>query len=293
MQQSHSRRLSAKLKTSLLLLVLALIAITTATYAWFTITTAGKVNEMSLQVTTGDKLGLSTSYQTDITQYENTITTEMVDNKLKAAFGYTVGLADLKLAPLTSGNGKQLYTRGANKAQNPVASSAESDRNYLELELWVMGTREMYVYLTTEDSATGAGDGTLIQGDTAKNGGTQNRVAEAVRLSFTVYTDGTGNAQDTQYGKLIYEPQKQTAVALSGQAAKDGGSTQDTFDLAGGDKLLFRLEANAPRRVVLRLWLEGEDPQCTNGQMGINIENAWLNARLRFVAKDENGIELS
>lgn len=293
MKHEDHKKIGAKVKTSVFLLILALIAITTATYAWFTITTAGKVNEMSLQVTTGEKLGISTSYQTDITAYQNTITTEMVNEKLKRAFGYENGLADLKLAPLTSGNGIRLYTRGANQAQTPVAAAPETDQNYLELELWFMATREMYIYLTAADSTAGAGDGTLVSQDGTKNAGTQNRVAEASRLSFTTYTDGTGTTLDTQYGTMIYEPQKQTGVTLTGQAAAEGGATQRTFDLAAGDQLMFKLEANAPKRVVVRLWLEGEDPQCTNLADGINIERAWLNARLRFVAKDENGIELA
>lgn len=300
MNETNTQKLAAKAKAALLLLLLGLISITTATYAWFTITSAGKVNEMSMQVTTGDKLGISTHYSTNLDDYQNEITTEAVNAALGAALGYTKGTADIALAPLTSGNGVRLYTRGVNTFAGALPEGAgpsdpAKQKDHLELTLWFMSSSEMYVYLTAENSNPATADGTSVRSDGTKNNALQAHVADAARLSFTVYTDGAGNTQDTAGGVLIYEPVKQGAVTLEGRAAADAGTaTQPTFTLNDTEKdaLLFKLEPEQPRRVVVRLWLEGEDEQCVNTDT-VNIEKAWLNATLRFVGKDKNGIALS
>lgn len=291
MKKESSKVLDARVRNSIILLLLALVSISTATYAWFTITTTGKISEMSMEVTASEKLGISTTYSTNLADYKNDITTEMVNDALKTAHSYPNGLTDIKLAPLTSGDGYNLYTRSVNAGTGAAVTTEK--KNYLELPLWFMSSSDMSIYLTADNSATGVTDGTSVyptqdKGNTEK----QDYVTKAVRMSFSVFTDGQGSSLDST-GTLIYEPSKEDGVTLSGQAASNAGTTtQETFDLAtGSDKLLFKLSANSPKRVVVRLWLEGEDPQCINDDTkNINIEKAWLSARLRFVAKDANGV---
>lgn len=293
--QNESKKISNKLKVSAFLLALGVITITTATYAWFSIMTSGNVNELSMQVTTGEKLGISTTHETDISKYSNTLTTEQIDRALINSYAYNTGTGDIKLAPLTSGNGISLYTRGVNLAgliNGTSGAASYADKNYLELDLWFMGTTDMYVYMTAKDSVTGALDGTAIIQDGARNSQKQSYVPQAARLSLAPFYDAAGTNLNTEQGILIYEPHKAGNVFLNGKASVDAkGNVQTTFDL-NSDKFLFRLPPLTPVKVTVRLWIEGEDEQCVNTD-DINIENAWLKVRLRFVAKDKNGIELN
>ena len=108
--------------------------------------------------------------------------------------------------------------------------------------------------------ATGRSDGTEVS---TSSPAPQSDVTRACRIDF----DGEGNTVKT------YEPNK------SGQS-----TSLSTFDLPSGsmsyndNNNLFTLQKLTPKKVTMRVWLEGEDPECDN-----DIQRANLQIKLSFV----------
>lgn len=243
----------SKLKTTVLLLLLAFFAIATATLAWFTLNSFVSVDNMEMTIGTGTELKVAINdYGADLSRYSNEITNEMIDSVLNAD---NIRLADIKLDPLTSSDGRKLYTEaGSEKNANTGG--------FLEYDLYFIATSDMWVHLTSDNSSSSETDGTAVTTTST----TSAEVVQAVRISF-----------DSSNGTSIFEPNKATAVA-----------NQSTFDLTNpmnytNETRLVKLTALEPQKVTVRLWIEGEDPQCRD-----NIQNANLGVRLCFKGTDDN-----
>lgn len=299
----QKQKLKKKFRASLILLLVAVISITTATYAWFSLSNTTVVQDMTVQVATGVSLKASTKASGNMSDYVTTITNEMVNTALGS--GYE--LDQLRLWPLTSGDGVRLYTQSSNTVSGAAPVDAKT-KSYLELKLWFMATTDMNVYLNGDNSpaATAAtADGTLVSGEVTGNTTTQQNVAKCTRISFTPMAltggDASSESSYTSEGKsVIYEPNKNGATTLTNNAASQGGSTQNTFDKLGNNAgtttsngtdppVVFSLKADTPKLVVVRLWIEGQDPECINDDNTINIEKAKLLVRLRFCGADDSG----
>lgn len=306
----HAQKLKKKAQASLTLLLVAVISITTATYAWFTLTSSTSVQSMVVQVATGTLLRVrdgNLAYSTNIDDYKSTLTVEEVNTALQNQQGYQ--LDAIRLWPFTSGNGHTLYTQNSNgvPAQIDKGVTAEG-KNYLELSLWFMSNENMQVYLNGDSAPDAPKDkpnGTLVS-SAAENTDARKPVDRAVRLSFTAFTGG--NNQTAVESTAIYEPNKDGATTLKGNALSNsaGGATQETFvdlgtNLGTGHAntpkappVIFSLTKDVPKKVVLRIWLEGEDPQCVNGNGDAankltDITKAVLETRLRFCGADDKG----
>lgn len=309
MAKEAAHKLKKKFRASLLLLLAAVISITTATYAWFSLSNTTVVQDMTVQVATSTALKARTAPSANLNDYASTITNEMVEG----ALGFK--LEELRLWPLTSGNGYNLYTQSTNSVSGASAVDPKS-KNYLELKLWFMADTDMNVYLNADNSPglTGAdADGTMVF-SAGTNTSSQEPVEKCARISFTPMALRSGgsvtNASDYTVVETpsIYEPNKDGGTTLNGNARSQNigsGDLQQTFvslgNNAGTNKgtssetpFIFKLSRNTPKLVVIRLWIEGEDSECRNGNNGsaINIEEAKLVARLRFCGADDNGLFL-
>lgn len=295
----ETKKLKSKAKASLTLLLVAVISISTATYAWFTLSNSTSVQEMVVQVATGTLLRVRPNYlgyTDDIDQYYTELTTEQVNATLQHDFSYK--LEDIRLWPLTSGNGYDLYTESVNTVPAKRGDgSAPSTRYYLELDLWFMSNSTMHVYLNADDSPDNTIKGTSVT-SAATNSAAQQPVQEAARISFTSYQ---GQGTDVEQVR-IYEPNRNVATNLTGNALADNNNTaaQVTFVELGNNAgtgtengtaapVLFDLQKDVPKHVVIRLWIEGEDPQCVNGVNSVDISKAKLETRLRFCGADDAG----
>jgi hypothetical protein len=237
--------------------LITLLSMISSTVAWFTVNTLAGVDSLDMHISVSAQLKVSMeNHGTDLTQYEKVITNEMIDSYLRAKSNTT--LADLLLDPVTTTDGVTFTNqRGTIREAN--------NRSYLEFECYFIATRNMTVHLTNEEAD--------INGDpTGRIGGTavsttspapQSDVVRACRVDF----EGEGNAVNT------WEPNK------------EGQSTSlPTFDLPAGattysdDNNLFTLEKLTPKKVTVRVWLEGEDPECDN-----DIQRADLKIKLSFV----------
>lgn len=251
------KRLRKRRKLIVFLSILAILGLTTSTYAWFTVNTFAGIKNFELDISTGEDLRVDmTNHGSDIEQYVKIITNDMINSYLRNA---GTNLDDMLLAPVTTNNGSDFrFEHGA---------AATANEHYLEFETYFIGSKEMWVHLSTEafDDHGERLDGSKVS---TTSPAPQSDVVRACRIDF-----------QTADSVATWEPNKGTAV-----------TSLRTFDLPSGTMVyndsneLFHLDKLTPKKVTIRLWLEGEDPECDNDIMAAN-----LTTQLAFIGCDENG----
>lgn len=260
LEKLNKAQLRIKRKTTFMLAVIALLVLITATMAWFTLNSFASVENIQMDITTGVDLRVDMvnhgSGIDNFKLFKKTITAEDIDNYLEE-HGRDL-LADQLLDPVTSSNGSTFYSqRGAQREANRST--------YLEFECYFVASRDMWVHLSSEDANDF--EGTLVS---TTETGTRAEIVEAVRVSFQNETDN---------GVAIYEPNRTVPVA-----------GQTTFDLPNpmvhsDSTRLFWLEKFEPVKVTIRVWAEGEDPQCDD-----DVQTANIDFQLLFSGTDENNV---
>lgn len=241
--------------------IITLLSMTTATVAWFSVNTFAGVDNLDLHISVSAQLKVGMEdYGTDLSRYTKVITNEMVDSYLAK---HNTRLADTVLDPVTTTDGTRFTNqRGTVRPAN--------DRSYLEFECYFIATEDMWVHLTTESTEQGNDDGTKV---TTTSTGPKADVVNCARVDFSTETNGTA----------IYEPNRGNPV-----------SGQTTFDLPSGAMVysnntrIFHLEQLKPTKVTIRVWIDGEDPQCDD-----DVQEAQMSVQLGFIGCDENNRPIS
>ena len=237
-------------KTSWVLLFLSFMSLVLVTFAWFTISTLANVEKLDMSIGTAPDLRISTeNHGSNFKQYVKTVTDKMIDKELTDRFNTT--MKDQILDPVTSSNGRDFKSRGG--------TSLERNKNtFLEFDLYLIATKDLTVHITNEIDKENKIKGT---GVSSTETGAKADIVKAVRFSFT-----------NEEGKtIIYEPNKGTAVA-----------GQTTFDLSrpmvySNANKVCELKKLTPQKVTVRVWFEGEDPECVN-----RIQESTMEAILTF-----------
>lgn len=236
--------------------IITLLSMVTTTVAWFSVNTFAGVDNLNLNISVSAQLKVGMeNYGTDLTRYSKEITNQMIDSYLAKS---NTSLAQTVLDPVTTTDGVRFTNRSG-------ALRQANSRSYLEFQCYFIATEEMWVHLTTESTEVGKNDGTRV---TSTSPSPQNEVTQCTRVDFTTQTNGTA----------IYEPNKGTPV-----------NGQTTFDLPSGTMVysnstrLFHLDALTPTLVTIRVWIDGEDPQCDD-----DVQNANLGIQLGFIGCDNN-----
>ena len=172
---------SVRVKLSVLLLVLLLISMVTTTFAWFTISSISSVHNMEITIGTGVQLLISDEdHGTTLSEYTNEVTEVEINKQLSA---FNTSLDRMKLNPLTTSNGITLYTEDGIRRN-------ENEDSFLEFDLFFIGTEDMWVHLTSNESEPGADDGTKVstsstasQVSSAVSSRPQNSIDRALRSS--------------------------------------------------------------------------------------------------------------
>lgn len=245
----------------LIVSLLTLLSMTSATVAWFTVNTFAGVDDLDLSISVSAQLKVSMEdHGTDLTQYTDTITNEMVNEYLRTQ---NTSLEDILLDPVTTTDGVRFVNqRGVERVAN--------NRSYLEFECYFIATEDMWVHLTTESTEAGNDDGTKV---TTTSTGLKAEVVECTRVGFTTADNGTA----------IYEPYKGAPV-----------NGQSTFDLPTGameysnSTRLFHLEEMTPTKATIRIWVDGEDPQCDD-----DVQDAQLTVQLGFIGCDDDNVPIA
>ena len=258
--ENRKKSLKKRKKLIAFLSILTLVGLITSTYAWFTVNTFAGVDTLDLHISVSAQLKVSMENNgDDLDKYVKVITNEMIDGYLGS---YNTSLSDTLLDPVTSVDGRTFTNkRGAERTPN--------NRSYLEFECYFIATEDMWVHLTTEDTEVGADDGTSV---TSSSNLPKAEVVQCTRVGFA-----------TDDSVAVYEPNKATQInALS------------TFDLPSGKMVytnstrLFHLNEMEPKKVTIRLWIDGEDPQCDD-----DVQDADLSVKLGFIGCDENNVPIS
>lgn len=243
-----------KLKSTIMILLIALLALGTGTLAWFTLNTFSAVDNLEMTIGTGAELLVSTEdHGTDLSLYTKEITNEMINEYLRE---YDTSLDKIILDPLTSDKGIELFTKNGTKRTENVGG-------YLEFPIYFIATKEMYVHLTSDNTASDKDDGTRVS---TTSTGAKADVVNCPRVSF-----------EEEGSTRIYEPNQGSPVA-----------GQSTFDIPTPMKYtdgtrLFHLDAMKPKKIMVRVWIEGEDPECDD-----DVQEAQLSVALCFMGTDEN-----
>ncbi len=252
-EKLNKAQLRIKRKTTFMLCVIALLVLITATMAWFTLNSFASIENIQMNITTGVDLRVDMeNHGPDISLYKKVITNEMINGYLTANNKET--LNEQLLDPVTSSNGINFFSqRGSQRVAN--------EDSYVEFECYFIASRDMWVHLSSDDANDM--EGTAVS---TTETGVKAEIVQAVRVSFE-----EGNSA------VIYEPNRGTPV---------GGQT--TFDIPtpmaySNSTRLFHLNELEPVKVTIRLWAEGEDPQCDD-----DVQQSNVTFNLLFSGTDEN-----
>lgn len=252
-------RARVKYKTSLSIFIIALMVMITTTLAWFTVSGLAGTDGLDMNCTTGSELRIATSnLGNDINAYEKQVTADMINAQLTAN-NYKV-LNDIKLEPLSTRNassdiGTRLFL------QNGTERTTEGPGNgdYLLMNLWLISGNAVDVYLTDKESEDGANDGTKIT-SASTNTAAQADVVRTARISFAPEGEST----------KIYEVEQRGAASNQTNAFWNISENSDANKICS-------LEANTPKQITVRVWIEGEDPLCVDA-----VQQAGFSVQLKF-----------
>ena len=244
-----------KRRTTFLLSIIAMLVLITSTLAWFTLSNFAAVNDINLNISTAPELYLDIENRgTDVSLWKKTLTNDMINTYLSSINAPHIN--DQLLDPVTTSNGMTFFSESG-------SSRNANDNTYLEFKVWFIATKEMYVHLSGQTVEVDGANATSSV--TTTETGLKADIVKAVRVSY----EDAGSA-------AIWEPNKGAAV-----------NGQTTFDVSSGfssDSRIFHLDTLTPKQITVRIWAEGNDPECDN-----DVQSANLTVQMLFGGADENG----
>lgn len=167
LREKESKQL---LRTSILLVLLALVSVSAATMAWFSIADRTRVKSMSMEITTGANLRFDLDEHSVFDDYVKTLSFEDIAKRMRGEYGFD--MREVPLEPVTTSDYRTFTFEKGKEADKKKGT-------YLEFWLHFMSQQDMFVHLTAQDSEPGKGDGTKIS--------SQNpALPKAMRISFTM-----------------------------------------------------------------------------------------------------------
>lgn len=204
MEENKKKTQKNLLKTSILLSMMALVALTAVTVAWFSIADNARVRTMSLELITGVDLRMDLNPHETIEEYVKTLTFEDISQRILEEKGFS--MEEVPLEPVTTSDYERFtYENGA--VVEPASGA------YLEFTLHFMGEKDMLVHLTEENSSADEADGTAVN---SKN----PELPQAMRIAFTadgkttVYDPGEKRGEDLFLFSLKKEEDKEVQVHI-------------------------------------------------------------------------------
>jgi len=238
--------------TTILICLVALVCVTLATLAWFSIADKTRLNGVNVDITTGKSLRFDLEEHDKFEDYTTTLNFEDIADYILLTKG--IDIREKQINPVTTGDGRTFtYEKGT-----------EADlEDYIEFDLHFMATTDMIVHLTSANGKD-KDDGTKIMSENPD-------VPNAMRIGF-----------DTPEGVMVYDP----GMAGGKEVLKDmtllGLSPADRIQYNEGTEL-FTIREGEDVPVTVRIWVEGTDEACTN-----DIKVADYAIKMRFVGTDEN-----
>lgn len=245
------------LLSSVAMLLVAVVALSGATYAWFSTNTTARLNTIEL----------TTAKESSLLIAEKTGSSEPADADYSAEI---VANWSQQLAPVSTVNCASFYDvtaltseTASGSAQKVGSVQSASAEKYLKKTLFFKADDAVSVRLTS-----------LLA-----TGGTTS-IADAVRVAFVVGSNVTIYGIGAQTTKGISAVSTYTSGSATFADFYAGNATGVTFTdvsaiAAGGTSAAFlTLPANgAATQVDVYIWLEGNDSDCHNGMSGGSLTN--------------------
>jgi hypothetical protein len=292
------------LRSSAAMLLVSALALTTATYAWFTNGHAGKVDTFSL--TAANAYGIELS--ADAKKWQGTITeTDLTNASTSNHFTDSTAVSPLSSAGTVSSGKMTLYTCTVDSETLAVTSATtdDSNANLIRFDFYVRNSNAEDATLNLDLSANGAS----VKGTTADSKKSTG-IEKAVRVAFidqgNVTIDSGSDVTTLAGGStaLIWEPNSDNleTFAINGTISSgvylgtkgivertynSGSGTYSTPDYLKSQTTtkaapsgqtyvsLVKIPKNSLSKVTVYVWLEGQDVDCTNntagGSMDINL----------------------
>lgn len=257
---SENHVIRSRFYTSILLVLLALAAITAATVAWFSIADKTRVKSMSLDIEADVDLRMDLNAHNNFEDYVKKLSFEQIAERMRSESGF-----DMRTTPLepvtTSDQNTFTYENGTVVPETKGA--------YLTFTLHFMAEKDMIVHLNSADSSNGAADGTNISSANAQ-------LPESMRISFTA--DGQ---------TWIYDQGMGDTSSVSGSATTFGLPTTGSSRI-NSNNAMFSLKKETDKPVLVHVWMEGTDPACTD-----SLKAADYAIRMRFTGETSEDTDSS
>lgn len=210
---------------------------------------------MTLKISTAPELYLDIENRgTDVTLWKKTLTNDMINTYLASVNAPRID--QQLLDPSTSSDGITLKTQSG--------TIREANKNtYLEFKVWFIATKEMWVHLSGQNVLVNNESATTQV--TTTETGSKADIVRALRISY----------EDPGTSSAIWEPNQGGAVA--------GQSTFDVSQTFSNSTRLFHLNQLEPKQITIRIWAEGEDPECDN-----DVQSAQVTVQMLFGGTGED-----
>ncbi len=245
-ERNREQETRHRLAVTLVLAGLALVAVAMSTFAWFSIADSAKVRSLAIEMNTDGSLRFDLDAHERFTDYVITLGFDQITSRIGSEQGMDVDASSLQ--PVTSSDGQTFSFENGGEASASTGA-------FLEFTLHFISLQDSVVRLTGQDGEDGA------QG-TAFLSSASDSLPLAMRMSFTA--DGQ---------TWIYDPNVAAGSAAQGAATTFGLDANE----ATAASSMFSLTAEQDKSVLVRIWLEGTDSNCTN-----SIKGADYSVSMRF-----------
>ena len=281
-----------RLRSVIMLALMSIMLLSTATYAWFTLSDTARISGLTMSVT--DVTGLR--IHPDVDGNKPSEASDKWSSKIDFAENGAPTLWKGSLLPATTKDGivfhKPVYDEDGKVSEVEEltgedgklskTSAEDAEGYYYETSFWMESMGEAgEIVLVNGDTSGNKKTGTyVIEDNTDKSGKTTMNAITALRISIT---DGNETAVYEPYSELHNEnglkTEIETAVKnmLITNTKKQNSNGSFVNGTDGASAKLFTLEADEITKITIRIWIEGNDDDCVN-----QIQLANLLAQLQF-----------
>lgn len=265
-----------KIRSIIMMALLCIAMLSGATYAWFTLSNTARVTNM--QLTVGEASGLLISDAENGTFSPSINMFNFSEKKLMPA-GTTDGINFLIPHYDEDGKVDKVFSEGTDTAKKLGKDNTENDGHYIEWEFWLKSGVATQVRLSK-----GEGSGETLKGTYVKrnDGQLDNRCLAALRISLS---DGTNTIVYEPYVDFVDEAgtKAETTRDLSYTAVDSTSKQKSNGKFSVPQSKKISLEANRAKKITMRIWIEGSDPQCVN-----EISASKIMGQLQFITDATN-----
>lgn len=248
------------LLSSIAMLLVAVVALSSATYAWFTANTAANVKGINLSTNATSDLKFATA--------EN------------GTYNSSLDLSTSKvLVPCSTVNVTNFFVLETDNA-TPVASAgltpvtkvkAAEGTEYLTVTFWAKSASDNNLYVSSLSTGSSAMDNALRVA--VKVGSNALKIFSPADGGTTMKAPSAATASGTTLSGVTYN----TMYDGSASGVTFGDQTITAMPAAVTDDAAHQLKAGTAQLVTLTIWLEGNDGDCLDTMAGATLTNLTIN----------------